>query len=160
LRQAEEIIETSRVDQHGNSPFDLDPPQVCGPRDLTSSPGNQCTPGTNQGEEDDLVVEDESGSSEEDYIEEIFGQLWAIPDLERARVTGPWSHGGCLVWIRNDVLRERKIHLEDCYPLSRLQKFDLMSRTLSFSWDISSGSGVRATLAEIVKRKSMAEGGR
>jgi hypothetical protein len=72
LRQAEEIIETSRVDQHGNSPFDLDPPQVCGPRDLTSSPGNQCTPGTNQGEEDDLVVEDESGSSEEDYIEEIF----------------------------------------------------------------------------------------
>jgi hypothetical protein len=66
------------------------------------------------------VVEDESGSSEEDYIEEIFGQLWAIPDLERARVMGPWSHGGCLVWIRNDLLRERKIHLEDYYPLSRL----------------------------------------
>jgi hypothetical protein len=106
----------------------------------------------------DPVVGKASESHGEEHIEEIFGQLWAIPDSPRPRV----SHGGGhLVWIRSDLVRERKIRPEDCHPVSRFQKFDKQPKTLSFARDIWGGSGKKQTFVEAVKKKvAMAEGGR
>jgi hypothetical protein len=58
---------------------------------------------------------------EEEHIEELYRQLWAIPNLERIKAAQPDHGGGCLVWIRKDLMKEGWIRLEDCHPVSKDQ---------------------------------------
>jgi hypothetical protein len=54
-------------------------------------------------------TEGSGGSNgEEQHIEEIFSQLWAVPNEKKPRVPKSENHG-CLVWIRSDLVRERKV---------------------------------------------------
>jgi hypothetical protein len=71
---------------------------------LLSLPNHPRTPGKLTSQRGDLAVESEGGQ-EEEHIEEIFGQLWAISDQDRPRVPKPKSHDH-LVWIRSDLVRE------------------------------------------------------
>jgi hypothetical protein len=76
-------------------------------------------------------VESEEDSYEQ-FVEELFGQLWAVPKpAARVRTAGP--KGGCLIWIRKDLVKERRIHPEDCYPVSRDHHFVQPTTTLSFT---------------------------
>jgi hypothetical protein len=61
---------------------------------------------------------DQSMDLDEEHIEELFDQLWAIPNQEKSRVP-ILPHGGCLFWVRMELVRERCIRLEDCFPVSR-----------------------------------------
>jgi hypothetical protein len=97
--------------------------------------------------------------AKEEQIEEIYDQLWSIPNLSNPRVQA--SHGGShLVWICSDLVRERRIRPEDCYPIGKHQKIDKAPKTLSFTRDIWAGAGQRQTFVEAVKKKVMVEGGR
>jgi hypothetical protein len=118
------------------------------------------TGGRNQRPQRDLVAEEEDADQGEESIEEIFGQLWAIPKVDKVRVPSPQRHGkGMVVWIRKELVKNHCIGLEDCFPVSRFQKIDSEPTRLSFVQDIW-GGGDRATYAEILKRIPMAEGGR
>jgi hypothetical protein len=91
-------------------------------------------------------------------VEEIFGQLWAVPKPDKVRVPEPNREWGCLVWIRKDLVRKKKIRVEDCFPVNRAQRIEGSSTRVSFSRDILVQG--KATYADILRRSSMAEGGR
>jgi hypothetical protein len=58
------------------------------------------TPDANRKDQGDrVVVEGESGSDEE-CVEEIFGQLWFVPKPDSERPPIPHRDSGRLVWIR------------------------------------------------------------
>jgi hypothetical protein len=78
----------------------------------------------------DPVVGDRPEESEE-YVEEIFGQLWSIHEPAQVRVPHGCG-GGHLVWIRSDLLRERRVRPEDCFLVTRFQKIDKPLITLTF----------------------------
>jgi hypothetical protein len=105
----------------------------------------------------DPVAGKEPVIPEEEHIEEIFNQLWSIPNPSTPRI--PTGHGDShLVWIRSDLVRERKIRPKDCYSVSKHHRIDNAPKTLSFSRDIWVGAGKRQTFIEAVKKKAMAEG--
>jgi hypothetical protein len=95
---------------------------------------------------------------EEEAVEEIFGQLWAVLKLDLPRVPQAPRHGGCLVWIRWDLLREKRVQPEDCYLVARGQRIEGIPVRLSFSREILAHG--KATYADVLHRSSMAEGGR
>jgi hypothetical protein len=67
------------------------------------------------------------------------------------------------MWIRKDLVREGRVHPDDCHPVSQFQKVALNLKTLSFSRDIcggGGGAGVRETFMDVLKKAPMAEGGR
>jgi hypothetical protein len=67
-----------------------------------------------------LVAEEEDADQGEESIEEIFGQLWAIPKADKVRVPSPQRHGkGMVVWIRKELVKNHCIGPEDCFPVSR-----------------------------------------
>jgi hypothetical protein len=101
---------------------------------------------------------DQSMDLDEEHIEELFGQLWAIPNQEKPRV--PISpHDGCLFWVRGELVRERCIRPEDYFPVSGSQRINGVPMTLRWS-DIRPGDGKRATYADVLRRIPMADGGR
>jgi hypothetical protein len=114
----------------------------------------RCTLGANRASEDDPVAL----SDEEEYVKEMFGQLWAIPKSGRARVPHQVNHGGFLVWVRKERLREGNLHLEECYPVSRHHKFERVMRSLS-GRDFQTDRG-KPSYAEVVKSRLMTDGGR
>jgi hypothetical protein len=57
------------------------------------------------------------GLEKEDNVEEIFDQLWSIPN-ERPRVPEGCNNGH-LMWIRRDLVEAGMIHPEDCFPIGR-----------------------------------------
>jgi hypothetical protein len=78
----------------------------------TSSPLNLNHPiivGTNQMNHQDLATKRGVECLDEEYVKEIFEQLWAIPKLDNPRVPDPHPSGGCLVWIRRDLVREERV---------------------------------------------------
>jgi hypothetical protein len=93
---------------------------------------------------------------DQECVEDLFGQLWVIPKSE-PRVPPPRSHGESLFWIRRDLVREKRVRLEDCYLVSRSQRVGKVSMTLSFARDIWSGG---KTYKEALNSIPMAEGGR
>jgi hypothetical protein len=95
----------------------------------------------------------------EEHVEEIFGQLWAIPNSEAARVPHP-GYGSVLVWIRKDLVSKRRIRSEDCYPVSRNYRIEKPLTRLDFARDTWAGGGERAIYVEILKKRSMADGDR
>jgi hypothetical protein len=54
---------------------------------------------------------------------------------------------------------ERRIHLEDCYPVGKSDKFDAKPRRLNFVKDIWA-SGEKATFPEALKKPPMVDGSR
>jgi hypothetical protein len=91
-------------------------------------------------------------------VEEIFGQLWAVPKPDPPRVPQAPPHGGCLVWIRRDLLREKQVRPEECFPVAHGQRIEGILVRLSFARDILARG--KATYADVLKQSSMAEGGR
>jgi hypothetical protein len=75
---------------------------------------------------------------DEECVEDLFRQLWVIPKSE-PRVPPPHSHGGSLLWIHSDLVREKRVRLEDGYPVIRSQRVGKVLMTLSFVRDIWSG---------------------
>jgi hypothetical protein len=65
---------------------------------------------------------DKATSLDEEHIEELFGQLWAIPNSESVRVQKPEHGSGCLVWIHKNQVKARQIWTKDCYDVSPLNK--------------------------------------
>lgn len=98
---------------------------------------------------------------EDELCEEIFGQLWAIPN-SRANPKREIQRedGGCLVWIRKDLVREKWIRAEDCFPVTRSYRVREVPSSISFSRDILGRDGSKASYAEVLQRVPMAEGGR
>jgi hypothetical protein len=88
----------------------------------------------------------------EEHVEEIFRQLWAIPNSEAARVPHP-GYGSVLVWIRKDLVSKRRIQSEDCYPVSRNYRIEKPLTRLDFARDIWAGGGERAIYVEILKKR-------
>jgi hypothetical protein len=113
----------------------------------------------NRAAECDLAAESEGLCLNEESIEEIFDQLWAIPKSERARVPEPRAHGNALVWVRKDLVRAGKVTLVDCFPVNKSHKFEGSPSAISFAQDIWEG-GVRPTYTKVLRRFPMAEGGR
>jgi hypothetical protein len=72
----------------------------------------------------DHVVEVEDAEQEGESIEELFSQLWAIPNPDKARVPNLMQGERRLVWIRKDLMREKCFRPEDCFPVGRIQRFD------------------------------------
>jgi hypothetical protein len=56
----------------------------------------------------DPVVERDGVESDEEHIEEIFGQLWSDPNPDNPRVEEAAPAGGRLVWIRKELMRDGK----------------------------------------------------
>jgi hypothetical protein len=117
----------------------------------------QETDGDNQEGEVDPVARIGVVDQDEECVEELFGQLWAIPK-SKPRVPTPHLHGGRLIWKRRDLVRERRVHPEDCFPMSRSQRDGKVSTTLSFMKDMWAG-GERATYKEVFNSIPMTEGG-
>jgi hypothetical protein len=72
----------------------------------------------------DHVAAVEDAEQEDESIEELFGQLWAIPNPDKARVPNPTGGERRLVWIRKDLVREKRFRPEDCFPMGRILRFD------------------------------------
>jgi hypothetical protein len=92
----------------------------------------------------------------EESIEEIFGQLWVIPNMERARVPEQRSQGGGLVWVCSELVRAGKVTPVDCFLVS--QRVEGIPKLISFapgSWE----GGSHPTYVEVLKMFPMAEGG-
>jgi hypothetical protein len=115
-------------------------------------------PGAHRTELSDPVVKNEIRGPDEDFVEEIFGQLWAVPKPLVPRVLDSPPHGGRLVWIRKDLVREKKVRPEDCFPVGRNQRIVHPVTKLSFSRDICR-NGEYPSYVEVLKRLPMAEGG-
>jgi hypothetical protein len=90
--------------------------------------------------------------------EELFGQLWNVPN-PRPRVPEAKSNGGCLVWVRRDLLREKRVTPQDCFPVNKAVRLLQAPKRLSFALDIWR-RGEKATFTDIVRRSAMADGGR
>jgi hypothetical protein len=74
----------------------------------------------------------------DESIEEIFGQLWVIPNMERARVPEQRSQGGGLVWVCSELVRAGKVTPVDCFLVS--QRVEGIPKLISFapgSWRVS-----------------------
>jgi hypothetical protein len=95
---------------------------------------------------------------EDEIVEEFFGQLWVIPGSEKVRVPNPNRDRGGLVWVRKDLVREKKVGIEDCFPVRKGERFAGVPTQLSFSKDIW-GKGKKTSYVDILKR-FMEEGGR
>jgi hypothetical protein len=96
---------------------------------------------------------------DDESIEEIFGQLCAIPKPGKVRVPPSQGHGrGMLAWIHKDLVEQWRIQSDDCFSVSKSQRIGSAPIRLSFAKDIW-GGGDRATYAEILKRIPMVEGG-
>jgi hypothetical protein len=65
------------------------------------------------------VVEESNGDEEEDHIEELFRQLWVIPNPEKPKASYPSNGGDALFWIRMDLVREGRVRPEDCFLVGR-----------------------------------------
>jgi hypothetical protein len=59
-----------------------------------------------------------------------------VPKPLVPRVLDSPPHGGRLVWIRKDLVREKKVRPEDCFPVGRNQRIIHPVMKLSFSRDI------------------------
>jgi hypothetical protein len=70
------------------------------------------------------VAEVEDAEQEAESIEELFGQLWAIPNPDKARVPNLMGGERRLVWIRKDLVREKCFRPDDCFPMGRIQRFN------------------------------------
>jgi hypothetical protein len=68
------------------------------------------------------------------------------------------NHGGFLVWVRKERLREGNLHPKECYPVSRHHRFKRVTRSLS-AQDFQADRG-KPSYAEVVKSRQMADGGR
>jgi hypothetical protein len=115
------------------------------------------THGEDRNCEDDLRVESKAVDQDTEELEELFGQLWAVPKPDRVRVPAACGDRGSLFWVRKELLRVKRIHLEDCYPVSRGQRIEGIPRKLSFSRDILAQG--KAMYVDILKRSVMAKGG-
>jgi hypothetical protein len=107
----------------------------------------------------DCAAKVKDGLDKEEAIEELFGQLWAIPVEDKARVPNPAGGVRHLIWIRKDLVRDRRIRPKDCFPAGRNKKIFSPPKRLSFAKDIWA-RGDRATYAEALGNIPMAEGGR
>jgi hypothetical protein len=116
--------------------------------------GASGTLGAHQARKLDLVADSVGEYSDEEGIEEIFGQLWVIPNSEWARVLGLRSRGGGLAWVRSEFLTPA-----DCFPVSRTHRVVGIPKTINFAREIWEG-GVRPSYADVVRSSPMAEGGR
>jgi hypothetical protein len=61
------------------------------------------------------------------------------------------------VWIQWDLLREKRVHPEDCYPVARGQRIEGIPVHLSFSREILANGKV--TYVDMLKISSMVKGG-
>jgi hypothetical protein len=97
-------------------------------------------------------------AGDEEHNEELFGQLWAVPNPDRVPRA---IHGGsCLFWIRKDLVRARWIKREDLHPVSKEQRITEKPITLSWARNLRPGGRDKATYAEVLMRIPMADGGR
>jgi hypothetical protein len=96
-------------------------------------------------------------SEEEEYMEELFDQLWVIPKSEMARVPHQVTHGGYLVWVHKERLREGNLRPEEWYPVSKHHRFERVARSLSAGDFCEKG---KHTYAEVVTSRGMADRGR
>jgi hypothetical protein len=94
---------------------------------------------------------------EEEYMEELFGQLWEIPKSEAARVPHQATHGGYLVWVCMERLREGNLRPKECYPVSKNHRVERAVRSLSARDFCEKG---KPTYAEVVKSRAMTDGER
>jgi hypothetical protein len=122
---------------------------------LTESKGKPHV--VNQRGRADRRVEKDARESEDEYVEELFGQLRVVPRPDKARVTDSSTGQGCLVWVRKDLMEARRVRVEDCFPVDWNQKVVGKPISLSFSRDLLSQGW--AMYADIVRRSSMADGG-
>jgi hypothetical protein len=131
-----DALSGARVDGSGSTqPLNKRSPHVRGasilPRHESSNFNHPFPHGAYRETQRDLAVESEEDSDEE-FVEELFGQLWAVPKpAARAHTVG--RKGGCLVWIRKDLVKERRIRPEDSYPVSRDHRFVQPTTTMSFT---------------------------
>ncbi|KAG2625965.1 hypothetical protein PVAP13_3KG282627 [Panicum virgatum] len=97
----------------------------------------------------------------EEEVESFFGQLWAIPSSIPCRLpTRVSSSNGFLAWVRKDLVRDRKITTEECYPVWKFDRIEGGPIRISYSRDIWGNSHQRESYAEVVKRKMAEERGR
>ncbi|KAG2615576.1 hypothetical protein PVAP13_3NG051190 [Panicum virgatum] len=92
----------------------------------------------------------------EEELESFFGQLWAVPSSPR-RHPPRVSPEGLLFWVRKDLVRERRITIQECFPVRKSDRLDSKPLQLSFSRDIWGGPICKDTYADVVKKRKMAE---
>ena len=92
----------------------------------------------------------------EEELESFFGQLWAVPSPPR-RHPPRVSPEGLLFWVRKDLVRERRITIQECFPVRKSDRLDSKPIQLSFSRDIWGGPNCKDTYADVVKKRKMAE---
>jgi hypothetical protein len=114
--------------------------------------------GTNRVEHGDPVT-GKGELDDEEHVEEIFGQLWAIPNSEAAMVP-QLGYGGALFWVRKDLVRERRIWPEDYHSVSRDYMIEKPPTRLDFARDVWAGGSRKVTCAEVLKKRLMVDGGR
>jgi hypothetical protein len=85
-------------------------------------------------------------------VEELFGQLWNVPN-PRPRVREAESNGGCLVWVRRDLLREKRVTPQDCFLTNREVRMYRAPTKLRFARDIW-GGGEKGHLRRHSQEKS------
>jgi hypothetical protein len=78
-----------------------------------------------------LRTEEDDDSCEE-VVEELFCQLWVLPKPDKVWVLA-LNRGGCLVWVRRDLVREKRVRVEDCFLVHLYQRVEGVPTRLRFS---------------------------
>ncbi|TVT98735.1 hypothetical protein EJB05_55965, partial [Eragrostis curvula] len=100
----------------------------------------------------------EQDEAEEGEVEDLFGQLWLIPnDSPKARVSRVPPPQ--LFWIRKGLIGTRKLVWEDCHPVGAADRYVSKPILLNFARDFWAGDSRKPSFLQAVK-SSMGERGR
>jgi hypothetical protein len=89
------------------------------------------TLGVNQTQLNRAVVRPDG--DEEEHVEELFGQLWVIPNPDKPKAPNPSNDGRALFWIRKELVREGRVCPDDYSPVGRGQRITGKLRSLSWA---------------------------
>jgi hypothetical protein len=79
---------------------------------------------TRKADQGDRVGEIGWTEKEEDAVEELFGQLWAIPQISPPRVPNLGWTEDRLAWVRKELVKEDRIRTKDYFVVSHFHQVE------------------------------------
>jgi hypothetical protein len=100
------------------------PPHGKGRGEVHSPSTYSSTLGTRKADQGDHVGEIGWTEKEEDAVEELFRQLWAIPQISPPRVPNLGWTEDRLVWVRKELVKEDHVRPKNCFVVSHFHRVE------------------------------------